>query len=180
MFLWTTSRPWNVHTAAALAAAWVGVAMASGGTALAITNADVALLDDDLAALPGLLRLGAACRATIWRSIALAMAVKLLVLALALAGAARLWFAVVADVAGLLVVVANGARLLAFDFTAAGGGGGGGGATTSTAFGQLAKGPSSPISTVPTFGAAGKRGDYQPLLKTFPQEDQAVSYGALA
>ncbi len=90
--------------------------MASSGTALAILHADVALLNDDLTCLVGLIHLAKACQRTIWVNIGAAMSLKFIVLVLAVLGSVRLWVAVIADVAGLLFVVGNGTRLLFFDF----------------------------------------------------------------
>ena len=192
----------GINDGPALATAWVGAAMASGGTALAVANADVALLDDDLAALGGLLALAKACRATIWHNVALAMGLKVAVLALALTGAVQLWVALVADVAALLLVVANGARLLGFDFkaaaaAAAGGSGGGGGegrANRQTPRSDddndddddddddlPVRGVKS-ISFEPILsgGGANSKSGYQPLLRSYPQkETEMASYGAV-
>mmetsp|Transcript_105444 Transcript_105444/g.304387 ORF Transcript_105444/g.304387 Transcript_105444/m.304387 type:complete len:779 (-) Transcript_105444:321-2657(-) len=109
----------GINDGPALACAHVGVAMASGGTALAIQNADAALLTDDLDGITSLIELSLACRRTIWTNIVAAMTIKVLVLGLAVCGAVQLWVAVCADVAGLVLVTFNGMRLLAFDFSTA-------------------------------------------------------------
>ena len=54
------------------------------------------------------------------------MAIKVLVLGLAVVGAVQLWVAVCADVLGLVLVTANGMRLLAFDWERAKAGDGAG------------------------------------------------------
>jgi len=167
----------GINDGPALAAASVGVAMAGGGTALAITNADVALLDDDLNGLLGLLRLSFACRDTIWTNIAAALAIKVCVLVLAVAGAVPLWGAVVADVTGLLLVVANGMRLLGFDFAAAASGSIIAPRSPS-AVARAGAGKSS-VEMPSLRGGGGSGGSYQPLLSTYPQGEGLSSYGTV-
>ena len=48
----------------------------------------------------------------LWQNISFALAIKVVFLALAIAGQATLWMAVFADMGGSLVVVFNGLRLL--------------------------------------------------------------------
>jgi Cd2+/Zn2+-exporting ATPase len=79
---------------------------------VALETADVALLSEDLRLVPFALRLGAATRRTIRANVAMALAVKVLVLALGLAGYGSLWAAVGADMGASMLVIANGLRLL--------------------------------------------------------------------
>ncbi len=66
---------------------------------------------DDLAQLPFLVWLSRKTRETVMANIVLALAVKAAVFALAGAGLATLWMAIVADVGASLVVILNGSRL---------------------------------------------------------------------
>ncbi|MCE5192312.1 MAG: HAD family hydrolase [Actinomycetia bacterium] len=93
----------NERTAAAVAAA---------GSDTAVETADVDLMRDDLSALPGFFDLGRRTLANIRQNVALSIAVKGVVLALAVLGKATLWMAVFADTGVALIVIANGLRLL--------------------------------------------------------------------
>ncbi|MCC6163917.1 MAG: cadmium-translocating P-type ATPase [Acidobacteria bacterium] len=106
----------GINDGPALAVASVGLAVADGGTAVALEAADGALMHHDLALVPYAMALGRATLRVIRTNVALALVLKLAVIALAAAGMASLWLAVLADVGASLLVVALSLRLLSFSW----------------------------------------------------------------
>ncbi len=106
----------GVNDAPSLSTASVGIAMGAIGSEVAVENADIALMNNNLGLIPFLVRLGKVSGSTIRINTGAAIAVKAIFLFLALAGKSSLALAIFADVGVTVLVVVNSLRLFNFGY----------------------------------------------------------------
>lgn len=101
----------GINDAPVLAGADVSVAMGSGADA-AIESADIVFMNSNIGAIPQIIKIAGKTGQIAKQNIAIALGVKLLVIALGILGMANIWFAVFADTGVAMLCILNSLRLM--------------------------------------------------------------------
>jgi Cd2+/Zn2+-exporting ATPase len=102
----------GINDAPVIAQSDIGIAMGKFGSDIAIDSADVVLMTDSPSKVPEAIKIGKKTKKIVYQNIIIALAIKLVFVALGIAGVADMWEAVFADVGVTLIAIFNALRVL--------------------------------------------------------------------
>jgi Cd2+/Zn2+-exporting ATPase len=100
----------GINDAPMLSRGDIGIAMGGIGSEAAIQAADIVIMNDDVSLIGKAIDIARKTKRIVRQNIALALGIKVAIMALALLGITSIWFAIFADVGVALIALANALR----------------------------------------------------------------------